>query len=142
MPLGIKQNNNLLHLTMDVWQDQIFFHETVYPAGHFAAELLSVPEETIRELVTHGGAISHQVEALALAGRGEFIKLLDGTRASLEELLDALWHCPQYSLMDKAGGAPIVGDVFPGFPQLPADASLPFPGILSSLSCGYLRSTP
>lgn len=73
MPLGIQQNNNLLHLTMDVWQDQIFFHETVYPAGHFAAELLNVPEETILDLVTHGGAISHQVEALALAGRGEFI---------------------------------------------------------------------
>lgn len=101
MPLGIRQNNNFLHLTMDVWQDQIFFNETVYPAGHFAAELLNVPDETIRELVTNGGAISHQVEALALAGRGEFIKLLDGTRAPLEKLLDALWHCPPYSLMDK-----------------------------------------
>lgn len=101
MPLGIRQNNNFLHLTMDVWQDQIFFNETVYPASHFATELLNVPDETIRELVTHGGAISHQVEALALAGRGEFIKLLDGTRASLEKLLDALWHCPPYSLMDK-----------------------------------------
>ena len=101
MPLGIQQNNNFLHLTMDVWQDQIFFNETVYPAGYFAAELLNVPEETIRELVTHGGAISHQVEALALAGRGEFIKLLDGTCASLEKLLDALWQCPPYSLMDK-----------------------------------------
>lgn len=101
MPLGIQQNNNFLHLTMDVWQDQIFFNETVYPAGHFAAELLNVPEETIRELVTHGGAISHQVEVLALAGRGEFIKLLDGSRASLEKLLDALWHCPLYSLLDK-----------------------------------------
>lgn len=102
MPLGIQQNNNFLHLTMDVWQDQIFFNETVYPAGHFAAELLNVPEETIRELDTHGGAISHQVEALALAGRGELINLLDGTRVSLEKLLDALWQCPPYSLMDKA----------------------------------------
>ena len=78
MPPGIKQNNNLLHLTMDVWQDQIFFHETVYPAGYFAAELLNVPEETMRELITHGGAISHQVETLALAGRGEFINRWTG----------------------------------------------------------------
>ena len=39
MPLGIRQNNNFLHLTMDVWQDQIFFHETVYAAGLIAAEL-------------------------------------------------------------------------------------------------------
>lgn len=58
MPLGIQQNNNFLHLTMDVWQDQIFFNETVYPAGHFAAELLNVPEETIRELVTPTAAPS------------------------------------------------------------------------------------
>ena len=91
MPLGSRQNNNFLHLIMDVWRDQIFFNETVYPTGHFAAELLNVPEETMRELVTHGGAISHQVKALALVGRSEFIKLLDGTRTSLEKLLDALW---------------------------------------------------
>lgn len=101
MPLGIRQNNNLLHLTVDVWQDQIFFNETANLAGHFVAELLNVPEETMQELVIRGGAISHQAEALALVGRGEFIKLLDGTRASLEKLLDALWHCPPYSLMDK-----------------------------------------
>ena len=101
MPLGSRQNNNFLHLIMDVWRDQIFFNETVYPTGHFAAELLNVPEETMRELVTHGGAISHQVKALALVGRSEFIKLLDGTRTSLEKLLDALWRCPPYSLMDK-----------------------------------------
>ncbi len=101
MPLGIRQNNNLLHLTVDVWQDQIFFHETACPAGHFAAELLNVSEETMRDLIIHGGAISHQAEALALAGPDEFINLLDGTRDSLEKLLDALWHCPPYSLMDK-----------------------------------------
>ena len=101
MPLGSRQNNNFLHLIMDVWRDQIFFNETVYPTGHFAAELLNVPEETMRELVTHGGAISHQGKALALVGRSEFIKLLDGTRTSLEKLLDALWRCPPYSLMDK-----------------------------------------
>lgn len=55
MPLGSRQNNNFLHLIMDVWRDQIFFNETVYPTGHFAAELLNVPEETMRELVSHGG---------------------------------------------------------------------------------------
>ena len=25
MPLGLRQNNNLLHLTLDIWQEQIFF---------------------------------------------------------------------------------------------------------------------
>lgn len=143
MPLGIRQNNNFLHLTMDVWQDQIFFQEAVYPAGHFAAELLNVPDETIRELVTHGGAISHQVEALALAGRGEFIKLLDGTRASLEKLLDALWHCPPYSLMDKGQEqAHIGGTVFPGIPQRPAEAGFACSGIFLPLPGRRLQYPP
>ena len=73
------------------------FQRDRLPGRHFAAELLNVPEETMRELITHGGAISHRVEALTKAGRGEFIKLLDGTRTSLEKLLDALWHCPPYA---------------------------------------------
>ena len=143
MPLGIRQNNNFLHLTMDVWQDQIFFNESVYPAGHFAAELLNVPEETIRELVTHGGAISHQVEALALAGRGEFINLLDGTRASLEKLLDALW---QWSTVQPNGqsrkAAHTGGDVFPGIPQRPAEAGFACSGIFLPLSGRRLQYPP
>ena len=27
MPLGIKQNNNLLYFTLDVWQDLVFLNE-------------------------------------------------------------------------------------------------------------------
>ena len=38
MPLGIQQNNNLQHLTLDVWQDQIFLNGVTYPAGYFAAK--------------------------------------------------------------------------------------------------------
>ena len=33
MPLGIKQNNNLLCLTLDVWQDLVFLNEQA--AGQF-----------------------------------------------------------------------------------------------------------
>ena len=61
MPLGLRQNNNLLHLTLDIWQEQIFFNEAAYPSGYFAAEILNVNDETLRELFTHGGGISHQM---------------------------------------------------------------------------------
>ena len=33
MPLGIEQNNHLLNLTLDVWQDQIFFDDSVLEDG-------------------------------------------------------------------------------------------------------------
>ena len=91
MPLGIEQNNHLLNLTLDVWQDQIFFDDSAFPAGYFAADILNVSDETMRELLTHGGEISFQVEALANAGCEESIKLQPETRASLEKKLDALW---------------------------------------------------
>ena len=101
MPLGIEQNNHILSLTLDVWQDQIFFNGSAFPAGYFSAEILNVSDETMRELLTHGGEISFQVEALANAGHEEFIKLLPETRTSMEKVLDALWKCPPYSLLEK-----------------------------------------
>ena len=101
MPLGIEQNNHLLNLTLDVWQDQIFFDDSAFPAGYFAADILNVSDETMRELLTHGGEISFQVEALANAGCEEFIKLLPETRTSMEKVLDALWKCPPYSFLEK-----------------------------------------
>lgn len=101
MPLGIEQNNHLLSLTLDVWQDQIFFNDSAFPAGYFAADILNVGDETMQELLIHGGEISFQVEALANAEREEFIKLLPETRASLEKMLDALWKCSPYNLLDQ-----------------------------------------
>ncbi len=101
MPLGLRQNNNLLHLTLDIWQEQIFFNEAAYPSGYFAAEILNVNDETLRELLTHGGGISHQMEALVCAEQSRFVKLLPELRSSVEKILDALWQCPPYSMLDK-----------------------------------------
>ena len=91
MPLGLRQNNNLLHLTLDIWQEQIFFNEAAYPSGYFAAEILNVNDETLRELFTHGGGISHQMESLVCAEQSRFVKLLPELRSSVEKILDALW---------------------------------------------------
>ena len=101
MPLGLRQNNNLLHLTLDIWQEQIFFNEAAYPSGYFAAEILNVNDETLRELLTHGGEISHQMESLVCAEQSRFVKLLPELRSSVEKILDALWQCPPYSMLDK-----------------------------------------
>ena len=101
MPLGLRQNNNLLHLTLDIWQEQIFFNEAAYPSGYFAAEILNVNDETLRELFTHGGGISHQMESLVCAEQSRFVKLLPELRSSVEKILDALWQCPPYSMLDK-----------------------------------------
>ena len=51
MPLGIKQNNNLLYLTLDVWQDLVFLNEQAYPAGYFAANIMNQDQATLQALI-------------------------------------------------------------------------------------------
>ena len=62
MPLGIKQNNNLLYLTLDVWQDLVFLNEQAYPAGYFAANIMNQDQSTLQALIHYGGAISKEAE--------------------------------------------------------------------------------
>lgn len=68
MLLEIEQNNHLLNLTLDVWQDQIFSNDSAFSAGYFAADILNASDEMMREILTHGGEISFQA---ALANAGE-----------------------------------------------------------------------
>ena len=37
MPLGDRQENDLVHITLDVWQDKVYYLGKEYPAGYFAA---------------------------------------------------------------------------------------------------------
>ena len=78
MPLGIKQNNNLLYLTLDVWQDLVFLNEQAYPAGYFAANIMNQDQATLQALIHYGGAISKEAEALLNADRDTFARLLQG----------------------------------------------------------------
>ena len=92
----------------------------------------------MRELVTHGRAISHQVKAPGLV-RGEvnLSNCWTGPAPPLEKLLDALWRCPPYSLMDKrAGVTHFGGAVFPSLPQRSAEAGFACSGIFLTLSGG------
>ena len=42
MPMGIKQQNDIMRATIDVWEDKVFLNEKEYPAFHFATEVLNL----------------------------------------------------------------------------------------------------
>ncbi|MBR1496720.1 MAG: hypothetical protein IJ617_03770 [Oscillospiraceae bacterium] len=48
--MGIKQTNNLLHLTLDQWNDQVFLNGTAYPAGYFACEAMNISLDELPQL--------------------------------------------------------------------------------------------
>ena len=102
MPLGIKQNNNLLCLTLDVWQDLVFLNEQAYPAGYFAANIMNQDQATLQALIHYGGAISKEAEALLDADRDTFARLLPQVRSDVSALLDVLWTYPPYCFLDKS----------------------------------------
>ncbi len=112
MLIGTFQNNNLLHLTVDTWQDEVFFNGAAYPAGYFAAEVLNMDFEVMQSLIAQAGVVSHLAEQLALADREQFSALLPKVRAEVTGALDALWHFPPYSLMDREAEDEVLETIF------------------------------
>ncbi len=112
MPIGTLQTNNLLHITIDTWQDQVFFNGTAYPAGTFATEVLNMNLKVMESLVAQAGAVSHLAEQLALADREQFSALLTKVRIEVAGVLDALWRFPPYSLMDRGAEDEVLETIF------------------------------
>ena len=112
MPLGIKQNNHLQRITLDVWKDLVFLDKKAYPAGYFAANILNQNQTTLRALIHYGGAISHEVEALMKADRDTFARLLPQAREDVSALLDVLWTYPPYCFLDKSREQEVLDQYF------------------------------
>lgn len=112
MPMGTFQNNNLLHLTVDTWQSEVFFNGAAYPAGYFATQVLNMEMETMQALIGKAGAISYLVEELDGADRKRLRELLPQARSTVSELLDELWNFPPYSFLDKGAESEVLETIF------------------------------
>ncbi len=112
MPMGTFQNNNLFHLTVDTWQEEVFFNGVSYPAGYFATQVLNMEFETMHSLIDKAGAITYLVEELGRADREKFCTLLPQVRSQAAALLDDLWHFPPYSFLDRGAEDEMLGAIF------------------------------
>ena len=112
MPMGTFQNNSLLHLTVDTWQDEVFFNGVSYPAGYFATQVLNMELEAMRSLIEKAGAVSYLAEELGRADRERFRALLPKARSQVTALLDDLWLFPPYSFLDRGAEDEALGRIF------------------------------
>lgn len=112
MPMGTFQNNNLLHLTVDAWRDEVFFNGASYPAGYFATQVLNMELEVMEALIEKAGAITYLVEELSMADRERLCSLLPQTRSQVAGLLDDLCHFPPYSLLDRGMENDVLETIF------------------------------
>jgi hypothetical protein len=112
MPLGDGQKNNLLNLTMDLWEGQVFFEGQAYPAGYFAASVMNRTAEENTALLVKAGQLLRDMDAFTRAGS-------DGERAAPEKikpqllsLLDDIWRIEPFSQMDEANERATIETIF------------------------------
>lgn len=48
MPLGTQQNNDFAQVTIDVWNDKVFYQEQEFPVGFMAASVLNISENGLK----------------------------------------------------------------------------------------------
>lgn len=101
MPIGDRQTNDLMHLTLDVWQDSVFFNSNVYPAGYFASGIMNAPLDEMHALLDLSNEISVIAQRLYAASRSKLLSLLEEAKCMVSALLDGLWRYPPYCLMNR-----------------------------------------
>lgn len=101
MPLGIKQNNDFNSLTLDLWQDKVFYQEREFPAGYFAAEILNLTEEDLQRLSSCGGAPTHILPLLEYKDAQLTARVLPALRRQMEELFEVIYKYPPFCYNDR-----------------------------------------
>ena len=112
MPLGDGQKNNLLNLTMDLWEGQVFFEGQAYPAGYFAASVMNRTAEENTALLVKAGQLLRDMDAFTHAGSGGERAAPEKIKPQLRSLLDDIWRIEPFSQMDEANERATVETIF------------------------------
>ena len=100
MPLGDRQENDLVHITLDVWQDKVYYLGKEYPAGYFAAGVLNASDDLIVHTVRAGEFLMNAYQLARIGGREELFELLPMLWDAVKKLLETLREVPPFSLWD------------------------------------------
>ena len=98
MPMGDRQENDLVHITLDVWQDKVYYLGKEYPAGYFAAGVLNVSQNLFMTISGEGGFLLDAYEIAKFGNREHLEELLPVLWESVENMLRALSQVPPFSL--------------------------------------------
>ena len=103
MPLGTQQNNDFAQVTIDVWNDKVFYQEQEFPAGFMAAPILNISEEDFKELIQAGGAPTFLFPVVIQGSDMEAAQVLPVLRERMIYLAREIWKYPPfcYSNLEK-----------------------------------------
>ena len=96
MPLGTQQNNNFAQVTIDVWNDKVFYQEQEFPAGFMAASILNISEDDLKELIQAGGAPTFLFPVVIQGSDVEAARVLPVLRERMIYLTKEIWKYPPF----------------------------------------------
>ena len=100
MPLGTQQNNNFAQVTIDVWNEKIFYQEQEFPAGFIAASVLNISENGLKELIQAGGAPTFLFPVVIQGSDTEAAQMLPVLRERMIYLAKEVWRYPPFCYND------------------------------------------
>ena len=96
MPLGTQQNNDFAQVTIDVWNDKVFYQEQEFPAGFMAASILNISEDDFKELIRAGGAPTFLFPVVIQGSDLEAAQVLPVLRERMIYLAREIWRYPPF----------------------------------------------
>lgn len=100
MLLGIQQNNSFVHTTLDIWKDKVFYQEQEFPAGHFAASILNISDDELRDLIRSGGAPTFLLPVVVQGSEQEAAQVFPLLRERMMYLAELIWQYPPFCYND------------------------------------------
>lgn len=105
--MGSLQDNSLVSLTIDIWQDKVFFQEQEFPAGYFATEILNRSRDDNDRLLVQAGKLYQSLQPLYYENIWQ-----PQIREQASALLPEIWTIAPFSLLPQEQERELIGRMF------------------------------
>ena len=103
MKIGTDQYNTFDTMTMDCWNDRVYYEGKEFPAGHFAAEILNFAEAIHDPLLERVTVLTALVDDLSTAEKSERHDIAAQLKPLLHDTVSWLYTCPPFCYCESQG---------------------------------------
>lgn len=98
MKIGTDQCNTFDTMTMDCWNDRVYYEGKEFPAGHFAAEILNFAGAIHDPLLERITVLTALVDDLSTAEKSERHDIAAQLKPLLHDTVSWLYTCPRFAI--------------------------------------------
>ena len=103
MKIGTDQYNTFDTMTMDCWNDRVYYEGKEFPAGHFAAEILNFAGEIHDPLLERITVLTALVDDLSTAEKSKRHDIAAQLKPLLHDTVSWLYTCPPFCYCESQG---------------------------------------